>query len=91
MNDSFDPNVVTIYAGPFVYESMETVRNIIAEFFASGGGIPFLTQVLAIVVAELEYQALIARLTSCTHVLQGKLSAADALQRACELRELPLS
>lgn len=91
MSESSKSEVVSIDADPFVYAPMETVRDIIAEYLSSGGGVPFLTEVLAIVVTELECQALIARLTSCPHVFQCKLSAADALQRACELRRLPLS
>lgn len=90
MDISFN-NGPVIKAAPFIYASMETVRDVIAEFGATDGNTSFLAEVLAVVITELEYQALAAKLTNCTHVFQGKLTVAEALQRARELQQLALS
>lgn len=91
MDDSSNSSVISIDATPFVYASMETVGDVIARFVASGSSPTCLNQVLAIVIAELEGQAFLARLTNRTHIFEGKLTTADALQRSCELRQLTFS
>jgi len=91
MDYSFNCNVTAINADPFVYEPMEFVRDVVAEFAVVDGNMSFLAQVLAVVITELEYQVLMAKLTNCTHVFHVKLTVAEALQRSRELQQLALS
>lgn len=91
MDDSYNTNVTTINAEPFIYAPMNLLQNIISEFIAVGRNMSGVAQVIDVVVTELEWQALTARLTDRTHVFQGKLTVAEALQRARELQQLALS
>lgn len=91
MSESFKPEIVTIDAEPFIFAPMELVRNIISRNIATGRDMSGVAEVLAIIVRELEWVALSARLTNRTHVFHGRLTEAEVLQRARELQDLPLS
>lgn len=80
----------TLSADPLIYRDMETIRETVARFVAQGSG-SGLSQVIDIVVGALETDALVARLTGKSHIFDGRLSVSDAVQRARDLRELPLN
>jgi len=75
----------------FIDAPMELLRNIVADASAAGKNLSGVAQVIAVVITELELQALTARLTNRTHVFQGKLTVAAALERSHALRQLDLN
>ena len=78
--------------GPLIYADMAFIRETVADFVAQGllnaGVSEGLGQIIDFVVTTLEAHALMARAAGKDLIFDGKLSVADAVQRAHDLREL---
>ena len=79
-------------AEPLIYADIGFIREAIADFFtqsnSSAGAASGLRQIIDFVVTELEVHALMARVAGKGFIFDGKLSVADAVQRAYDLRDL---
>lgn len=93
MDEPSSPKVITttVDVELFIDAPMELLRDFIAEASAAGKNLSGVAQVIAVIITELELQALTARLTNRSHVFDGKLTVAAALQRSKELRQLGLN
>jgi len=78
----------TINADPLIYEDMDFIREVFARHVARIGCVDWVFPLIDTVVSVLETDALLARTTGKRHIFNGKLSVADAVQRARDLRDL---
>ncbi|ASI68710.1 hypothetical protein BA022_09260 [Diaphorobacter nitroreducens] len=77
-------------ADPLIFASLDRIRDAISDVVARGGSTAGMAPVVDLVASVLETEALLARSAGKSLIFEGKLSAADAVQRANDLRELLL-